>query len=60
MARAVYAVFRKADELSYSVHNDLAKAEDVPASRGLRDRAIRRVDRAHDIVKKAEGTAKWE
>ncbi len=52
--------FRKADELLYSAHNDLMHAEDVPASRGLRDRALKRIDRAHDIVKKAEGTAKWE
>ena len=52
--------FRKADELLFAAHNDLAKAEDVPASRGLRDRAIGHVDHAHDIVKKVEGVAKWE
>ena len=52
--------FRKADELLFSAHNDLSKAEDVPQARGLRNRAIGHVDRAHDIVKKAEGTAKWE
>ena len=52
--------FRKADELLYSAHNDLSRAEDVPASRGLRNRAIGHVDHAHDIVKKAESTAKWE
>ena len=52
--------FRKADELLYSSHNDLSKAEDVPQSRGLRNRAIGDVDKAHDIVKKTESTAKWQ
>ena len=52
--------FRKANELLYSAHNDLAKAEDVPASRGLRDRALMHVDKAHNVVDKAEKTAKWQ
>ena len=52
--------FRKADELLYSAHNDLAKAEDVPQSRGLRNQALAQVDHAHEIVKKVESTAKWE
>lgn len=52
--------FRKADELLFAAHNDLAKAEDVPQSRGLRNRALGHVDHAHDIVKKAEGTARWQ
>ena len=52
--------FKKADELLFAAHNDLAKAEDVPASRGLRNGALMHVDRAHNIVKKAESTAKWQ
>jgi hypothetical protein len=52
--------FRKANELLFSAHNDLAKAEDVPQSRGLRDRAIGHVDIAHHIVDNAERTAHWE
>ncbi len=52
--------FRKANELLYSARNDLSKAEDVPQSRGLRDRAIGHVDRAHQIVDNAERTARWE
>jgi hypothetical protein len=52
--------FRKANELLWSAHNDLSKAEDVPASRGLRDRAILHVDEAHRIVDAAERTAHWE
>jgi len=52
--------FRKANELLYSAHNDLSKAEDVPQSRGLRDRAIGHVDHAHQIVDNVERTAKWQ
>ncbi len=52
--------FRKANELLAAAHNDLAKAEDVPESRGLRDRAIGHVDAAHQIVDNAERTAHWE
>jgi hypothetical protein len=52
--------FRKANELLWKAHNDLSKAEDVPEARGLRDRAIGHVDRAHDIVDKAERTAHWQ
>jgi hypothetical protein len=52
--------FRKANELLFSAHNDLAKAEDVPQSRGLRDRAIKHVDLAHQIVDNAERTARWQ
>ena len=52
--------FRKANELLWSAHNDLSRAEDVPSSRGLRDRAIGHVDRAHQIVDNAERTAHWE
>ena len=52
--------FRKANELLFKAHNDLAKAEDVPQLRGLRDRAIGHVDRAHNIVDNAERTAHWQ
>lgn len=52
--------FRKANELLWSAHNDLSKAEDVPSSRGLRDRAVMHVDHAHQIVDNAERTAHWE
>src|SRR5271156_552374 len=52
--------FRKANELLWSAHNDLSKAEDVPQARGLRDRAIGHVDKAHQIVDAAQQTAHWE
>jgi hypothetical protein len=52
--------FRKANELLWSAHNDLSKAEDVPQARGLRDRAITHVDQAHQVVDNAERTAHWE
>jgi hypothetical protein len=52
--------FRKANELLWAAHNDLARAEDVPESRELRNRAIGHVDRAHQIVDNAEKTARWE
>jgi hypothetical protein len=52
--------FRKANELLFSAHNDLSRAEEVPSSRGLRDRAIGHVDRAHKIVDAAQRTAHWE
>jgi hypothetical protein len=52
--------FRKANELLWSAHKDLDKAEDVPEARGLRNRAIVHVDEAHRIVDNAERTAHWE
>jgi hypothetical protein len=52
--------FRKANELLAEAHSDLARAEDVPQSRGLRDRALMHVDQAHRIVDHAERTAHWE
>ncbi|MGA7244096.1 MAG: hypothetical protein WBX19_12980 [Terracidiphilus sp.] len=52
--------FRKANELLWKAHNDLSRAEDVPESRGLRDRAVGHVDRAHQIVDNAQRTAHWE
>jgi hypothetical protein len=51
--------FRKANELLMRAHQDLARAEDVPAARGLRDRAIGHVDQAHQIVDQAWRTAHW-
>jgi hypothetical protein len=52
--------FRKANELLFAAHKDLDKAEDVPQSRGLRDRALGHVDHAHQIVDDAWRTAHWE
>ncbi len=52
--------FRKANELLLAAHNDLARAEDVPQARGLRDRASLHIDRAHQVVDKAQQTAHWE
>ena len=52
--------FRKANELLYTAHNDLSRAEDVPESRGLRNRALMHVDHAHDMVDRVEKTAHWE
>jgi hypothetical protein len=51
--------FRKAQELLASAQNDLSRAEDVPSSRGLRDRAIEHVNEAHQIVDTAVQTAHW-
>jgi len=52
--------FRKASELLASAHHDLDHAEDVPESRGLRDRAIGHIDTAHQIVDNAWRTAHWQ
>lgn len=52
--------FHKANELLISARNDLSHAEDVAASRGLRDRAIAHVNRAHQFVDEADRTAHWE
>ena len=52
--------FAKANELLWAAHQDLAKAEDVPQARGLRDRAIGHVDAAHQIVDQAQRTAQWQ
>jgi DNA-binding FadR family transcriptional regulator len=51
--------FRKANELLAAAHRDLDHAEDVPQSRGLRDRAIGHIDEAHRIVDNAWRTAHW-
>jgi len=52
--------WRKANELLFAAHHDLDKAEDVPQSRGLRDRALMHIDLAHKIVDDAERTAHWQ
>jgi len=51
--------FRKANELLAAAHHDLDHAEDVPQSRGLRDRAIMHIDEAHQVVDQAWRTAHW-
>lgn len=52
--------FVKANELLYAAHQDLARAEDVPQSRGLRNRALHEVDAAHDTVDKAVRISRWQ
>ena len=52
--------FVKANELLYAAHQDLARAEDVPQSRGLRDRAIMHVDQPHNTVDQAVRIARWQ
>ncbi len=42
--------FRRAMELLDKAHNDIAREEDDPAVRGLRNRAIHHIDEAHHIV----------
>jgi len=51
--------FRKANELLAAAHHDLDRAEDVPQSRGLRNRALIHIDQAHQIVDNAWRTAHW-
>lgn len=51
--------FHKANDLLRAAHEDLARAEDVPQSRGLRDRALMHIDQAHSIVDNADRTAHW-
>jgi hypothetical protein len=52
--------FRKALELLDKAHNDTARAEDVPQSRGMRDRAVRHIDQAHGTVDDAIRRVRWE
>lgn len=42
--------FHRAQELLDKAHNDIAREEDDPSVRGLRDRAIHHIDEAHRIV----------
>src|ERR1700691_685613 len=42
--------FHRAMELLDKAHNDIAREEDDPSVRGLRDRAIHHIDEAHHIV----------
>ena len=44
--------FRRAQELLDKAHNDIAREEDAPSVRGLRDRALQHIDEAHHIVDK--------
>ena len=52
--------FAKANELLYAAHQDLAKAEDVPQARELRNGALRHVDEAHNTVNRAVQTSHWQ
>ncbi|MGD0987037.1 MAG: hypothetical protein ABR874_04450 [Candidatus Sulfotelmatobacter sp.] len=42
--------FHRALELLDKAHNDIAREEDYPGARGLRDRALHHIDEAHHIV----------
>jgi hypothetical protein len=42
--------YHRAMELLDKAHNDIAREEDDPAARGLRNRAIHHIDEAHRIV----------
>jgi len=42
--------YRRALELLDKAHNDIAREEDDPSVRGLRNRALRHIDEAHRIV----------
>jgi hypothetical protein len=42
--------FRRAMELLDKAHNDIAREEDDPSTRGLRNRALGHIDEAHHIV----------
>jgi hypothetical protein len=42
--------YHRALELLDKAHNDIAREEDDPAVRGLRNRAIQHIDEAHHIV----------
>ncbi len=44
--------FQRAQELLDKAHNDIAREEDDPSVRGLRDRALHHIDEAHRIVRK--------
>lgn len=42
--------YHRALELLDKAHNDIAREEDDPSTRGLRDRALHHIDEAHRIV----------
>jgi hypothetical protein len=44
--------FRRAQQLLDKAHDDIAREEDDPSVRGLRDRALHHIDEAHHIVDK--------
>jgi len=49
--------FHNAERLLGKAHNDLSRAEDVPSSRGLRDRALDHIDRAWHNTQEALNSA---
>jgi sugar phosphate isomerase/epimerase len=51
--------FHRAKELLDKAHNDIAREEDDPSVRGLRDRAIHHIDEAHNIVDKLIMQNNW-
>jgi hypothetical protein len=51
--------FRKAEKLLEKAHHDLDKAEDVPQSRGLRDRALVHIDWAWHATQEANLHGGW-
>jgi hypothetical protein len=51
--------FHRALELLDKAHNDIAREEDDPSVRGLRDRAIHHIDEAHRIVDKIIRQRAW-
>jgi hypothetical protein len=52
--------FNYADQLLMKAKRDLAHAEDVPAARGLRDRALQHINIAEDIVGTTYATGRWD
>jgi hypothetical protein len=52
--------FRHAEDLLKMAQSDLARAEDVPESRGLRDRALQHINAAEAAVDNAWRTAHWQ
>jgi hypothetical protein len=42
--------YHRAMELLDRAHNDIAREEDSPSARGLRDRALHHIDEAHHVV----------
>ncbi|WP_263380730.1 hypothetical protein [Granulicella paludicola] len=51
--------FGKANELLFKAMHDLDRAEDVPQSRGLRDRAMMHISQAHQTVDAAWRSSHW-
>lgn len=51
--------FHRALELLDKAHNDIAREEDDPSVRGLRDRAIHHIDEAHRLVDRIIRQKAW-